>query len=61
MTWDEFLEALKRAELSQRKFAAAIDANSSTVNKWRLRDEVPGYARVIVILLANDPKRIREL
>jgi DNA-binding transcriptional regulator YiaG len=61
MTWDEFIEALKRAKLSQRGFARTIKANSSTVNKWRLQEQVPGYAEVIVILLANDPKRVGEL
>jgi DNA-binding transcriptional regulator YiaG len=61
MTWDVFKKMLDEANLSQREFARIIKASHSAVNKWRLQPEVPGYAEVIAILLANDPKRMREL
>ena len=52
MSWDEFKAALNELDLSQRQFAHMIRASSPmSVNKWRNKPHVPGYAEALIRLM----------
>ena len=59
-TWEDFKSALRDADMTQADFARLIERHVTTVNAWK-RNKIPTEIRHLVILLANDPKRVREL
>jgi DNA-binding transcriptional regulator YiaG len=57
MTSRQFRAALKKAGVSQRKFALWLGFDVGTVNRWaRGRSDVPRYAAVLAELLAKHPE-----
>jgi DNA-binding transcriptional regulator YiaG len=57
MTARQFRMHLKKAGVSQRRFALWLGFDVGTVNRWaRGRQEVPRYATVLAELLRDHPE-----
>jgi DNA-binding transcriptional regulator YiaG len=61
LTSEEFKAALTRLNVSQARFAAAVDTDHTTVNKWANGRMPPRWAQVLVDLMERFDLDVEDL
>jgi len=64
MNYKEFEKNLKELGITKQKFADFLEINHTTITKWKMKNKIPRYAKIVLdylIEMQNNCKKLEEI